>query len=125
MVPPEWHNINCAEGRTPMTESTLTDHRFECLVCGYVYEPNAGDPKRGIPEGTPFVNLPEDWRCPVCNTRKQKFKDIGVVGAPSGFAENLKYGLGANALTPGQKNLLIFGALALGFLFLLSFYSVD
>ncbi len=110
-----------------MTEQILTDsnHRFECLVCGYIYEPAAGDAKGGIGEGTPFSALPENWRCPVCNTRKQKFKDIGISGAPSGFEENLKYGFGGNTLTPGQKNLLIFGALALGFLFLLSFYSVD
>ncbi|MCS6960271.1 MAG: rubredoxin [Pseudanabaenaceae cyanobacterium SKYGB_i_bin29] len=108
-----------------MADATQADHRFECLVCGYVYEPSAGDKKRGIPAGTAFADLPDDWRCPVCNTRKQQFKDIGVSGAPSGFAENLKYGLGANSLTPAQKNLLIFGALALGFLFLMSFYSVD
>lgn len=106
-------------------EQSLADHRFECLVCGYVYEPNVGDTKRAIPAGTAFNELPDDWRCPVCNTRKQKFKDIGPADSPSGFAENLKYGLGANTLSPAQKNLLIFGALALGFLFLLSFYSVD
>lgn len=109
-----------------MTNTTTEEaHRFECLVCGYIYEPAAGDSKRAIPEGTAFAALTEEWRCPVCNTRKQKFKDIGVANAPSGFEENLKYGLGGNTLTPGQKNLLIFGALALGFLFLLSFYSVD
>lgn len=108
-----------------MTEQTNADHRFECLVCGYIYEPKAGDSKRGVPEGTPFSALSEDWRCPVCNAPKQRFKDIGVAAAPSGFEENFKYGLGVNTLTPAQKNLLIFGALALGFIFLLSFYSVD
>jgi hypothetical protein len=47
------------------------------------------------------------------------------MGAPSGFEENLKFGLGVNSLTPGQKNLLIFGALALGFLFFLSLYGLQ
>jgi len=100
-------------------------HIYECLVCGYAYEPAAGDAKRGIAEGTPFEALPENWRCPVCNSRRSKFRDIGVPQTPSGFAENLGYGLGVNTLTPGQKNLLIFGSLALAFLIFMSFYAVD
>ncbi|MFN3927457.1 MAG: rubredoxin [Pseudanabaenaceae cyanobacterium] len=103
----------------------LDQHLFECPVCGYVYTPSEGDSKRGIKAGTAFADLPETWRCPVCNTRKEKFKDIGLPNKPSGFAENLGYGFGVNTLTPTQKNILIFGGLALGFLFFMSLYALD
>ncbi len=97
--------------------------RYECKACGYIYEPEQGQPDRGIPAGTAFTALPVDWRCPVCGARKTAFADIGTKSV-AGFPENYRYGLGVNTLTPGQKNLLIFGGLALGFLFLMSFYGL-
>lgn len=100
-------------------------HRHECGVCGYIYEPTIGDAKRNIPIGTAFERLPENWRCPVCNAPKKTFSDIGTVAKPSGFKENLGYGFGVNTLTPGQKNIIIFGSLALAVLFFLSFYAID
>ncbi len=100
-------------------------HRHECGVCGYIYEPSIGDAKRNIPAGTPFEEIAEDWRCPVCNTKKKSFSDIGVASKPSGFTENLGYGFGVNVLTPNQKNLLIFGSLALAVIFFISLYALD
>jgi rubredoxin len=108
-------------------EKTLAEQApssYECRSCGYVYVPSKGDNQGNIPAGTLFTDLPNDWRCPVCGVRKTQFVNIGAQGAPSGFAENLNYGLGVNRLTPAQKNILIFGALALGFLFFLSLYSL-
>ncbi|MBF2001081.1 MAG: rubredoxin [Synechococcales cyanobacterium C42_A2020_086] len=99
--------------------------RYECRACGYIYEPMKGDSTKNIAPGTSFEDLPETWRCPVCGVKKAMFSNIGPVGNPSGFKENLKYGIGVNALTPGQKNVLIFGALALGFLFFLSLYGLN
>ena len=99
--------------------------RYECGACGYVYEPTKGDNNSSIPAGTAFEALPDDWRCPVCAARKPRFSNIGPLGNPSGFKENLGYGLGVNTLTPGQKNILIFGALALGFLFFMSLYGLN
>ena len=98
--------------------------RFECRACGYFYEPDKGDDRAGIPRGVEFEELPNTWRCPVCGAPKRQFSNMGPAGAPSGFKENLKYGFGVNALTPGQKNILIFGGLALGFLFFLSLYGL-
>jgi rubredoxin len=109
---------------TEATETQTVD-RYECLTCGYIYEPDQGDDKRDVPPGTVFIDVPQDWRCPVCGAPKSRFRSIGGMGAPSGFEENLKFGLGVNSLTPGQKNLLIFGALALGFLFFLSLYGLQ
>jgi rubredoxin len=108
-------------------EQTLAEQapeRYECRSCGYVYEPSKGDSNSNIPPGTPFAELPSDWRCPVCGVRTSQFESIGSSDAPSGFQENLSYGFGVNRLTPGQKNLLIFGALAVGFLFFLSLYGL-
>jgi rubredoxin len=99
--------------------------RFECLACSYTYEPLKGDPQSNIPAGNPFEALPSSWRCPVCGASRRQFQDVGPAGAPSGFTENLGYGLGVNTLTPGQKNLLIFGALAVAFAFFMSLYLLQ
>jgi rubredoxin len=99
--------------------------RYECRACGYVYEPEKGDDKHNIPAGRPFAELPINWRCPVCSTKKGAFSNIGPSGTASGFKENIGYGFGVNKLTPGQKNIFIFGALALGFLFFISLYGLQ
>jgi flavin reductase (DIM6/NTAB) family NADH-FMN oxidoreductase RutF/rubredoxin len=46
---------------------------FVCTICAYVYDPEKGDPDQGIPAGTPFKDLPEDWVCPVCAAAKSFF----------------------------------------------------
>lgn len=101
------------------------EHRFECRSCGYVYDPAEGVKKVGIAAGTPFLDLdPTRFRCPVCRSKMAAFKDIGPRDKPSGFEENLNFGLGVNRLTPGQKNVLIFGGFALAIAFFLSLYSL-
>lgn len=108
-------------------EQTLAEKapsNYECRACGYVYEPSKGDNNRNISPGTFFEELPSNWRCPVCSAPTSAFVSIGASNAPSGFQENLDYGLGVNRLTPTQKNLLIFGALAVGFLFFMSLYGL-
>ncbi len=40
--------------------------RYKCRICGYIYSPLRGEPHNGIPEGTAFEDLPEDYVCPVC-----------------------------------------------------------
>ena len=46
---------------------------YVCNACGYIYDPSEGDPDAGIPAGTTFENLPEDWVCPVCGAPKEEF----------------------------------------------------
>ena len=100
-------------------------HRFECRSCGFVYDPGEGIKKLAIAPGTPFTALDAaTFRCPVCRSPVKAFKDIGPRNKPSGFEENLGYGLGVNQLTPGQKNVLIFGGFALAIAFFLSLYSL-
>ncbi|MGB9749734.1 MAG: rubredoxin [Caldisericia bacterium] len=50
--------------------------KFECTVCGYIYDPEVGDPESGIAPGTLFEDLPEDWVCPVCGADKSMFEEI-------------------------------------------------
>jgi len=47
--------------------------KYVCSVCGYVYDPEEGDPDNGIAQGTSFDNLPDDWVCPVCGALKEQF----------------------------------------------------
>nr|AHF24866.1 putative rubredoxin [uncultured bacterium Contig1491] len=47
--------------------------KYVCSVCGYVYDPSVGDESQGIPAGTPFEALPDDWHCPRCKQPKEKF----------------------------------------------------
>jgi flavorubredoxin/rubredoxin len=50
--------------------------KYICTVCSYVYDPAAGDPEGGIPPGTPFERIPDDWVCPICNVPKKMFKRV-------------------------------------------------
>jgi len=48
--------------------------KWVCVVCGYVYDPAAGDTANGIKAGTPFEKLPDDWVCPECGVGKDQFE---------------------------------------------------
>lgn len=48
--------------------------KYICPPCGYVYDPDKGDPDGGIPAGTPFEAIPNDWICPVCGVSKELFE---------------------------------------------------
>lgn len=50
--------------------------RYICANCGYIYDPEIGDPEGGIAEGTEFVDLPEDWTCPICYQDKSFFDPL-------------------------------------------------
>lgn len=47
--------------------------RLECRICWYVYDPSEGDPQEQIEPGTPFLNLPDYWRCPQCDSEPHVF----------------------------------------------------
>jgi len=48
--------------------------RYVCSVCGYVYDPEKGDPEGNVKAGTPFEDLPAGWTCPICGAEKDKFE---------------------------------------------------
>ena len=47
--------------------------KYVCDVCGYVYEPEVGDPDNGVPAGTPWEKVPDTWVCPECGAGKDQF----------------------------------------------------
>ena len=56
-----------------MSTATETLQRWICESCGYIYDPDEGDPDGGIPAGTAFEDIPDTWFCPVCGARKRDF----------------------------------------------------
>jgi rubredoxin len=48
--------------------------KYVCSVCGYVYDPEQGDPDNGVAPGTKFEDVPDDWECPVCGASKDDFE---------------------------------------------------
>ncbi len=72
-------------GTTPKTapsyveakkEATPRMAKYKCSVCGYIYDPEKGDPDGNIPPGTPFEKLPEGWTCPICGAGKGDFEKM-------------------------------------------------
>ncbi|MCL1865013.1 MAG: rubredoxin [Spirochaetes bacterium] len=48
--------------------------KYKCQICGYIYDPAAGDPEHNISAGTDFAALSDDWACPVCGVDKSNFE---------------------------------------------------
>ncbi|UCC90274.1 MAG: flavin reductase [Dehalococcoidia bacterium] len=78
-----YHQVK--RGTTPKTAPVYIEEKkeeapkmakYECTVCGYVYDPELGDPDNDIAPGTPFEELPDDWVCPVCGAAKSDFEKI-------------------------------------------------
>ena len=76
-----YHQVK--RGTTPKTAPTYVEakkpgkkEKFKCTVCGYIYDPELGDPERGVSPGTMFSDLPEDWVCPVCGAPKGEFNPV-------------------------------------------------
>ena len=78
-----YHQVK--RGTTPKTAPSYIEERketapkmakYECTVCGYIYDPELGDPDGGIKPGTPFEEIPDDWVCPVCGASKDQFKKM-------------------------------------------------
>ena len=47
--------------------------KYVCQACGFVYDEDIGDPEHGIPAGTKFEDLPDDYVCPWCGASKDLF----------------------------------------------------
>ena len=62
------------EARPLRAPAATAAARYTCSQCGYTYDPALGDPAGGIPPGTRFEDLPDDWVCPVCGAAKTEFQ---------------------------------------------------
>ena len=49
---------------------------WECALCLHQYDPALGDPEHGIAAGTPFADLPAEWRCPECGVEKSFYAAV-------------------------------------------------
>ncbi len=59
-----------------MEKGSSVAKRYICTQCGYVYDPQAGDPMNNIPPGTPFEDLPAEWVCPMCYADRTLFDEL-------------------------------------------------
>jgi rubredoxin len=50
--------------------------KYRCIICGYIYDPELGDPDGGIAPGVTFEKLPDTWLCPVCGADKSQFEIV-------------------------------------------------
>jgi flavin reductase (DIM6/NTAB) family NADH-FMN oxidoreductase RutF/rubredoxin len=50
--------------------------KYRCTICGYIYDPEKGDPDSGVKPGTPFEKLPDNWVCPICGATKDQFEKV-------------------------------------------------
>ncbi len=78
-----YHEVK--NGKSPKTAPTYIKEevkksdgakKYVCKICGYIYDPEKGDPDSGIAPGTPFEKLPDDWVCPVCGAPKSDFEEL-------------------------------------------------
>ena len=76
-----YHQVK--KGTTPKSAPSYVEKKeeksgmkkYECSVCGYIYDPAEGDPDSGIAPGTAFEDLPDDWVCPICGAAKDDFRE--------------------------------------------------
>jgi len=78
-----YHEVK--RGTTPKTAPSYVEEKqkevtemsnYECSVCGWIYDPEIGDPDNGVAPGTPFESIPDDWQCPVCGASKDEFEKV-------------------------------------------------
>ncbi len=56
-------------------KAMVGDYRkFVCVVCGFIYDEAEGDPDGGLPPGTRYEDIPDDWVCPECGASKEDFE---------------------------------------------------
>ncbi len=65
-----------SNSRKTLTHGGEKMKKYQCDVCGYVYDPAVGDPDGGIAPGTAFEDIPADWVCPVCGAAKDDFSPV-------------------------------------------------
>lgn len=73
-MPGKVGNILIARAKKIWKRGWFLMDKYVCTACGYVYDPEAGDPDSGIAPGTAFEDIPEDWVCPVCGVGKDMFE---------------------------------------------------
>ena len=98
----------------------------KCKTCDWEFDEKKGDAfliGGTVQPGTPFSEVPSNWRCPTCRASKDNF--VEVTEEIPGFEVNQGYGFGGNSMTSGQKSGLVFGGLFVFFLLFLGGYGLS
>jgi rubredoxin len=70
------------EGQSTVSNTaTLPNQEFQtwmCLICGWIYDEEAGLPEEGIAPGTRWADVPINWTCPECGARKEDFEMVAI-----------------------------------------------
>jgi rubredoxin len=51
---------------------------YECIICGFIYDEAAGMPEHGVPAGTLWAHVPQNWECPDCGVAKEDFEMVQI-----------------------------------------------
>jgi len=57
----------------------MTYKKLECMICGWQYDEEKGDPDEGLEPGTLWADIPDDWTCPDCGAAKSDFEMMIVI----------------------------------------------
>ena len=52
--------------------------KYQCSICGYIYDEAKGHPEEGLAPGTRWSDIPDDWFCPDCGTAKAEFEMVEI-----------------------------------------------
>ena len=64
--------------RMPLVQTETSMKAYMCLICGFVYDEEEGDPEAGIAPGTRWADVPLSWRCPDCGAGKEDFEMVEI-----------------------------------------------
>ena len=62
----------------PLNAKSIKMRKFQCNICGFVYDESVGDLAHGIKPGTLWEDIPEDWVCPECGVVKADFEMLEI-----------------------------------------------
>lgn len=68
------HGVVVDAPAAPVVAAESGGKKYRCSVCGYIYDPEVGDPDGGIAPGTAFEDIPDTWKCPLCGVSKNDFE---------------------------------------------------
>ena len=71
-----WARSVAALVKDPAPAAPAKNQKYICKLCGYIYDPAAGDPDHGVDPGTAFADVPSQWTCPLCGMDKAMFKPL-------------------------------------------------
>lgn len=82
----------------PLPEAASSFQKYICIVCGWIYDEELGDPDSGLPPGTRFDDIPDDWSCPLCGVAKADFEPYTPASRPAVPAASVTQGTRSSSM---------------------------